>query len=283
MDGTDGNQLWKSDGTAAGTAMVTAFPLGSFSDTVLNLSSLVGDDGALFFEGGSPVAGPGYTVYRSDGTPAGTSAIFTPDSSTVGMSGLTVSGSSLYFLTSQSGDNGSATDLWKSDGTSGGTTLVASIPNAYAYGNSVGPLTDVNGKVFFAVDQNSPSGSGDQFQLWASDGTASGTSEVTSLSGALQGAAALGNELVFTQSDANGTGESLWVSDGTDKGTVQLQDFARIGSGYGYYPYGSSSNYVNPLRRPCLLRGPERHGIAALGNRRYGRGNSPAANGQRWI
>src|SRR5262249_46465619 len=144
MDGINGPQLWKSDGTAAGTAMVTDFQQASLSPSMPDSSSVVDAGGAIFFEGGTPMTGAGYTVFRNDGTPAGTSPIFSAGPSTVAMSGLTVSGSSLYFLTYESGDTGNVIDLWRSDGTATGTAVIASIPNAYGY--SVGALSDVNGK-----------------------------------------------------------------------------------------------------------------------------------------
>ena len=53
----------------------------------------------------------------------------------------------------------------------------------------------------------------------------------------VQAAAAIGNELVFTQADATGSGESLWISDGTAGGTVQLQDF-QPSSGSPHICYG---------------------------------------------
>jgi ELWxxDGT repeat protein len=229
-DGVHGNQLWKSDGTTTGTTMVTDFPQAEFPYSGRGSSSLVGLGAAVFFE----TASPELAIDRSDGTPGGTSSIFKPDSSTIGMSGLTVSGNSIYFLTTESGDSGNSLDLWKSDGTSSGTAVVASIPNVYDYGP--GPLRGANGKVFLDLAIGSSSSpNGYQYELWSSDGTAAGTTEVTSLTGPWGGVAALGNDLVFTKPDATGSGESLWVSDGTAGGTVQLHDFQPSGSeSYGY-------------------------------------------------
>ena len=225
-DGIHGDQIWTSDGTPAGTTMVTNIPQSHVSSGA-QVSSIVGFDGAIFLESVDQT-GSVSSIYRSDGTPGGTSSIFTPDSSTVSMTGLTPSGNSLYFLTSESNDSGIPVELWKSDGTSSGTTVVTSIPNAYLNYGSSAP-TDVNGKVYFAVENGSTDTADNQFQLWTSDGTASGTTEVTSLNGSMQGAVALGNKLVFTQFDSTGSGPSLWVSDGTAAGTVQLQDFPSSG------------------------------------------------------
>ena len=231
-DGIHGNQIWTSDGTPAGTTMVTSIPQNNLSFGA-QISSVVGESGAIFFEvQTSP--GPGSTIYRSDGTPGGTSSIFTADSSTVSMSGLTVSGNALYFITSESGDSGTSVDLWKSDGSSSGTTLLASIQGGSQSHYGPSALTDVNGKVYFTVDTGSTDSGVDKIQLWSTDGTAAGTTEVSDLSGPMQDAAAVGNELVFTQTSPMGSPGSIWVSDGTAGATVQLHDFP-YGLGYGLW------------------------------------------------
>ena len=150
------------------------------------------------------------------------------------MSGLTVSGNALYFLTSESNSSGAGLDLWKSDGTASGTSLVKSIPNS---GSNVYSLTTVNGKVFFTIIDGTFGSDTAVYQLWSSDGTAAGTAEVTSLRGPIDQDVALGNELIFTEQDSTDSTESLWASDGTAAGTVQLQDFQPSGN----YRYGSES------------------------------------------
>jgi ELWxxDGT repeat protein len=219
-DGIDGTQLWKSDGTAAGTTMVTDLEQINPAYAPLSGSEVAGSNGTVFFEADSNGSfSP--NLYRTDGTPAGTSAIVTPDSTTGFVANAIISGGSLYFITMQSSDSwsGNAVDLWKSNGTSSGTDVVASIPNCIP-----GTFTDANGKVFLMVNTYSQTFNTGT-QLWSSDGTAAGTTEVTSLNGPLEQAAALGNKLVFAQADGTGSGASLWVSDGTTGGTVQLQDF----------------------------------------------------------
>jgi ELWxxDGT repeat protein len=224
QNGSGSNQLLP----AAGTAMVTTLPKNG-----------VQFGGASFFENTS-VAGPVISpIFRSDGTPGGASAIFTPDSSTLSMTGLVVSGNALYFLTTESGHSGTAIELWKSDGTSSGTAVLASIP-AGQYSLGAGNLTDANGTLFFIVDTGSSGTATGHYELWSSDGTAAGTTEVTSLNGPLAESAALKNELVFAQpGPAGSAAESLWVSDGTSSGTVQLHDFPPSAS--------SSLGFVNWL------------------------------------
>ena len=193
-DGIDGNQVWKSDGTANGTTMVSDFQLADAAyDSPQNFSSFVGLNGTLFFEATSESDSATSSIYRSDGTPGGTSPIFTPDSSNEGITGLTVSGGSLYFLTTETEGTGTAVNLWKSDGTASGTVLVTSIPNIYNPGN----LTAVNGILYFSTQTDSPATN--SFELWKTDGTASGTTEVTSIPGMPGSAVALGSQLVFIE------------------------------------------------------------------------------------
>jgi ELWxxDGT repeat protein len=175
-------------------------------------------------------------------------------------------GGDVYFMAA---DSSSSHGLWKSDGTTAGTTLVAPLSSAdqnlaaaggkiyftengpsgpelwtsdgttagtvpltgFTSGDTVRSLMAAGGKIFFVSDN----GTGGR-QLWSSDGTATGTTEVTSLNGPLDQAAALGNELVFAQPDPTGSaGASLWASDGTSSGTVRIHDFPpSASSGIGY-------------------------------------------------
>jgi ELWxxDGT repeat protein len=66
-DGFDGLQLWKSDGTASGTVMVTNFSLGS----VANIERLTVVNGILYFETINNFESEGQ-LWKSDGTAAGT-------------------------------------------------------------------------------------------------------------------------------------------------------------------------------------------------------------------
>jgi ELWxxDGT repeat protein len=156
-------ELWKSDGTAAGTVMVKdinpggghdcgGFYLGQPPDTITAVGS------TLFFQDG----GYTQTLWKSDGTEAGTVRVkdcFMPHS-------LSDVNGTLFFADVNAGAN----RLWKSDGTEEGTVIVSS------NGRNPGRVTDANGTAFFS-DFTDSNGN----ELWRTDGTLEGTVMVKDL------------------------------------------------------------------------------------------------------
>jgi ELWxxDGT repeat protein len=120
-------------------------------------------------------------------------------------------GSTVYF----SPTNGVHYQLWKSDGTAGGTSLVAD----NALGLNPLLLTNVNGKVFFEGTNGVDEG------LWTSDGTAAGTVQLTSGFDRATFLTDVNGTLFFGTQGLNDGGEGLWKSDGTVAGTVLLKEF----------------------------------------------------------
>lgn len=85
-------------------------------------------------------------------------------------------GSRVFFTEA---DPTSPPGLWVSDGTSAGTKLVKSFPNAKSPFQVLYNPTAVGGKLFFTRNAATPS---DGFRLWVSDGTASGTTNLSPFS-----------------------------------------------------------------------------------------------------
>jgi ELWxxDGT repeat protein len=79
---------------------------------------------------------------------------------------LTAVGGTVFF---RADDGIHYPELWKSDGTADGTTLVADIYPGVG-GSAPGSLTNVNGTLYFAATDSSV-----QRQVWRTDGTAVGT------------------------------------------------------------------------------------------------------------
>ncbi|HEX9941165.1 MAG TPA: ELWxxDGT repeat protein [Thermoanaerobaculia bacterium] len=206
----DYDDLWKSDGTAAGTARLgTVLPSGR----LLSQSSSV-RDGVLLFAGFAPETGE--ELWRSDGTAAGTyllaETVPGPDSKRLGP--FAVAGPNLFFA---AGGN----ELWKND--AAGTGLVRALPGDPAGG--IRSLTPLGEKVYFAYDDGVHGR-----ELWVSDGTEAGTRMVEDLlpgpgSSHPRQLHAEGAILLFSASDGV-HGLEPWRSDGTALGTRMLQDIA---------------------------------------------------------
>jgi ELWxxDGT repeat protein len=105
-DSAHGTELWKTDGTSAGTVLVRDIAPGLESS---NPSSLVAAGGAVYFAADDGVHGS--ELWRSDGTAAGTFLVqdINPGAPSSLPASLTVSGNQLYF----SADDGIRGDeLW---------------------------------------------------------------------------------------------------------------------------------------------------------------------------
>ena len=202
-DGTNGAELWKSDGTTAGTALVKDLFVGTAGSAPSNLTNV---NGTLFFTANDGTNGA--ELWKSDGTTAGTVLVkdIAPGTTGSAAANFTVLVTNTLFFTANDGTNG--TELWKSDGTTAGTVLVKDL---YVGGYSATPssLTSVNGTLFFVAYD------GTTYGLWASDGTTAGTSVVKS--GIYPSALTVANNTLFFT-----TNSGLWTSDGTTAGTVEV-------------------------------------------------------------
>jgi len=150
-----GNELWRSDGTAAGT-----YPL---TDARLDSRELVELQGFVYFSGRSDLHGS--SLWRSDGTRGGTVFLWDPDpadSSHDPLRMLRVLGKRLLFVAP---GTGSYPSLWSSDGTSHPPALVTS-PSSELY--FLDAIVFAGRLLLVATTDSS-------FQLWVSNGTAAGT------------------------------------------------------------------------------------------------------------
>jgi ELWxxDGT repeat protein len=219
-----GDELWKSDGTPGGTTLVRDIYPGLFNGS--NPQKLRNVNGTLYFTAFEN--SHGRELWKSNGTSGGTVMVrdITPGPGAAYGSypdNLTNVNGTLYFSAKQD-DIGGGTigfELWKSDGTEGGTVLVKNInPTSYA-GSNPSNLTNVNGTLFFSADDGTNGN-----ELWMSDGTAGGTVLVKNINnGSNPGwLTNVNGTLFFTANEQGVTSRELWKSDGTEGGTMLVRD-----------------------------------------------------------
>jgi ELWxxDGT repeat protein len=236
-DGTHGWELWKTDGTTAGTQMVKDIDPGTADSSPQNLTNV---NGVIYFAADDGTHGT--ELWKSDGTASGTQMVddIVPGALDSSPGELTNVGGTLYFDAQNPADASSTSDLelWKTDGTQAGTQ---SVKDLGVYG--VRYLTNVNGELYF-VSKGSSSG---EMGLWKSDGTTAGSQLVADI-GTTDGndyPSAFTNfngTLVFVNNDGT-HGYELWQSDGMAAGTQQVADIdpgLADGVGSGLFPVGSN-------------------------------------------
>ncbi|HEV7535385.1 MAG TPA: hypothetical protein VGP90_07095, partial [Acidimicrobiia bacterium] len=205
-------QLWGSDGTAAGTGVLLDVSTGS--GRAPGLLGVV--DRFALVRGGE-------RLWSTDGTPDGTVAL----AEVAENASLSLAATAKLLVFELCGPTGC--NLWRSDGTAPGTAVLRA-------GLAAGDLTAVGDKVFFVS-----SVPGSQ-ALWRTDGTPAGTFVVHNFAGAHtspieDGPArltAVGNRLFFVAADDVFHGTELWVSDGTLAGTRAASDFATANPTIGF-------------------------------------------------
>jgi ELWxxDGT repeat protein len=229
-DGTNGLELWTSDGTGPGTNMLKDINTTPGAGCGGSWMQVIND--VLYFSANNGVNGQ--ELWTSDGTAAGTTMLkdINPNAASSNPSIRCVVGTTIYFTAT---DATYGTELWKTDGTAAGTVLVKDInpnaassnPNSFvSYFNGTTSTYDFNGSVLFWANDGT-----NGTELWKTDGTAAGTIPLANISpGAgnswLMGSAYLYNgRLLFIPVNLTGFTYSLWTTDGTASGTTLLKQF----------------------------------------------------------
>ena len=210
-DGVTGIELYKSDGSTAGTVRVETVN----RPATWVPASLTSFGGLLYFAA-NPGAG-GVQLFRSNGTAAGTAAFNAVGSTNPEQ--LAVVGTTLFF-TAIDGANGR--ELFKTDGVATPTRVeTVNRPASWEPKN----LTNVNGVLYFTADDGT-----NGLELWRSNGTAAGTVMVTDLNLGAAGSnpaslTAVGNALFFTALTP-ASGREIYRLDGGSSTPVLLRDIA---------------------------------------------------------
>lgn len=224
-NGSLGYELWRSNGTSTGTALVSNIRTGAASSSP---AALTGVGAITFFTADNGAAGR--ELWRTDGTSTGTTLVrdIHPTSSS-NPANLTNVGGALL-LAANDGSHGY--ELWRSDGTSSGTSLVVDLNPGAADGLSTQP----GGIVGFAGGAllNGNDGAAGP-ELWSSDGTSSGTALVKDIQSGPGGSnprslLVAGSKAYFVANDGT-SGDEVWSSNGTASGTALTKDVGAGGLG----------------------------------------------------
>lgn len=239
-DSLFGNELWRSDGTPAGTYMVKDISPGTSDSNVGEFEAL---NGNIYF-----TANTGSQVWRSDGTGTGTTLLGSFNVAT----SLCAFNGNLYF---SADNNNNGQELWKSNGTAGGTIL----------------LKDLNGVIGASLPCNFHATSSLLFfmaytslgwELWKTNGTSGGTTIVKEINPS-------GNSVIDFYSEAYMTnigdtiffraqdginGYQLWRSDGTANGTFSLTNLPNGPDNYCSLPLSNGKVYFNNYLDPYFYQ-----------------------------
>jgi uncharacterized repeat protein (TIGR01451 family) len=232
-DGTHGEELWVSDGTAAGTTMVKDINAAGPSSPFF----LIPFGQGVLFRADDGVHGT--ELWTSDGTTAGTSLVQDVNPGSTGSSpwGLIAAGSRVYF---QSNDGAHGYELWSTDGSAAGTAMVADINPGSANGIpfSLPPVGAVGTNLLFFADDGVHGA-----EVWKTDGTTAGTALVADLnpgtgssfffngnSDGITTVVVAGRWYFYAYTD--GGGFEVWTSDGTAAGTQKLKEINNQASGF---------------------------------------------------
>jgi len=250
----DSSQVWSSDGTAAGTRLLSA--VGPFDPEVVFPDDTPAEAGSVVF------AAHGTELWRTDGSPAGTRRLATFPSNVpfdaaffrVAEAGTAtfvftrignvpsiwaVTGGAARLVAVSEPDGGSAnagdfaafrdrlaftacdsesSSLWKSTGSAESTVSFVALDSFSVCESPIVPGSMVSAGSFLFYADNRHSGAQ---TLWRTDGTAAGTLQLASgLS--VQSAAAFQDRLFFGAAPAAGGGTALWSSNGTPQGTAAI-------------------------------------------------------------
>ncbi|HSF41173.1 MAG TPA: ELWxxDGT repeat protein [Thermoanaerobaculia bacterium] len=231
-------EAWRTDGTEAGTARLEApgasrlvAPEGLYPDAVAKPFEFTPFAGRLIFSAGVPSEDPGGSVWRTDGTPAGTVQVPGTDGVT---RGFTEAGGTLFLAGNPVGSvcTFDCGELHALDSAASAVRLVSDI-NPSQDNLPLWPPLDISSRphsfvplgarIVLAVDEGL-TGS----EVWASDGTEAGTLKLATLCQDFQSGAPrlarLGSHAVFTTS-CKKDGTAIWRTDATPAGTVRLRTF----------------------------------------------------------
>jgi ELWxxDGT repeat protein len=207
------NELWATDGTSAGTRLVTALDL----DPVAPSASL-GGRWVIF----TAIAGGEVEVWSTDGTAAGTHPLTAFPDPSAAVWEMKASSTSMFFFVQ---DYSAGQELWTSDGTVAGTRPVSS----FGYHQPLGGYRQFDQLAILGPDAyflaTDGLGSADLWKATSAPFSATAILDACPDASCLETAwlTRAGTRLFFLAEDAE-HGREVWTSDGTAAGSRILED-----------------------------------------------------------
>lgn len=227
----DENGVWQlcvSDGTIAGTQMLSSDPLGLYQSGGVTVTA----DGRAFFVMNTPA---GADLWVSDGTVGGTVQVtdIRPSSHAGLVKMISPAGNRAVFTVSSA--------LWSTDGTAEGTQL---LPMSVNFDNDQWVTF---GQSLLIVGSSMASGE----ELWRTDGTVAGTSLVKDINPGAESAYPqsfhVNGDMVYFTAKTAAAGFEAWKSNGTPEGTVLIKDIrpgSADGSGWNFFTFGDRVGFL---------------------------------------
>lgn len=264
----NGSTLWVSDGIAGGAGTTRVKDINTYSylepyngywySQNSNIQFLTTCNGLTFFSANDIQSNQ--ELWVTDGTEANTRMVKDINTATTGLSyrmysaatgvelalqsqqsvgsspqNLTCVGNTLFFTA----DDGSGSQLWKSDGTNAGTVKVRGSADG-SFPTSPNSLIAFNDKLIFSANASNygPSNANYGFELWISDGTVAGTTLLKDISpsgnSSPNNMVIFNSQVFFVATDSRGA--ELWRTDGTTVGTLFVKDINTVSSGASSSP-----------------------------------------------
>ena len=239
-------ELWRTDGTPDGTQMVADIAEGGDTPSIFELTPVGGD---LFFA--AETAAAGRELWRVDGTTGQPHLVkdiapgpLQTNGQGSGSPDALVDVGGMLLFTADDGIHGR--ELWRSDGTDAGTTMVRDlVPGTGSGLDGEQPPAVLDGVLVF------PGRSTDHgTELWASDGSTDGTrllgDILTGPGSSWPRELAVWQDTVYFQAGDGYAGAELWRTDGSQDGTVMVQDLFP-GTDLNGFPNEGRPQHLTPV------------------------------------
>jgi ELWxxDGT repeat protein len=241
-DTTTGTEVWRTDGTPAGTFLVLDILPGQTGSMPSNF--FVNPLSQLIFSATDGTNGQ--EIWKSDGSAGNASMIknINAGSNSSSPRDFTLWNNVIYFTAY----DGTQTELWRTNGFSTETRIVKDLTPTAGVSSYPSFLTPTTNALFFIATDGTHAGA-----LFKTDGTSGGTVLVKDVNpttnyGGAYAPVAFGAGVFFLGDDGTHGGEP-WFSDGTEAGTRMIKDIA------GDENQGSRPFLLTPLNQQVLSFG----------------------------